>query len=128
MKASVEFKMVTNVIEIIDKNFVRGNKGKDYLLSTGYELENVIKTSFGKSPSAPGDPPGVDTGRLRASITTSWTGGPANGGDGVSPPSDDGQFTVVVGTAVPYAVYLEYGTRKMAARPYFRPALLSLKR
>jgi hypothetical protein len=25
----------------------------------------------------------------------------------------------------PYAVYVEYGTSKMAAQPYFRPAILS---
>lgn len=33
-----------------------------------------------------------------------------------------------VGTAVSYAVYVEFGTSKMDARPFFRPALVDAKR
>lgn len=62
------------------------------------------------SPSSPGQGPGVITGRLRASIT--WR-----------PGSDDISPFVDVGTAVHYAPFLELGTRKMAARPFLRPAL-----
>lgn len=62
------------------------------------------------SPSSPGQGPGVITGRLRASIT--WR----PGSDAVSPYVD-------VGSAVHYAPFLELGTKKMAARPFLRPAL-----
>lgn len=52
----------------------------------------------------------VDTGRLRASIAQEI------GGD------DDG-LVARVGTNVEYAPYLEFGTSRMSARPFLRPAL-----
>ena len=36
--------------------------------------------------------------------------------------------TWYVGTAVSYAVYVEFGSSKMDARPFFRPALIEAKR
>lgn len=68
-----------------------------------------------------------DTGRLIGSITfatqreVSQTGHGAQPGDAVSRPND--AETLHVGTNVKYAAYQEYGTRKMAAQPYLRPAL-----
>lgn len=57
--------------------------------------------------SAAGKPPAVDTGRLRQSINVQKVA--------------EGHYRV--GTNVPYALSLEFGTRKMAARPFMRPAL-----
>lgn len=57
--------------------------------------------------SAAGDAPAVDTGRLRQSITALKV--------------DDGHWRV--GTNVVYAPYLEFGTRRMAARPFMRVAV-----
>jgi len=65
--------------------------------------------------SAPGKPPAVDTGRLRASYT--WR----IGRDARGP-------YVEIGTDVLYAPFLEFGTRKMAARPHLRPAVNELRR
>lgn len=48
----------------------------------------------------------VDTGNLKNSIQTTM----------------EGDLTAVVGTHVEYAPYVEYGTRRMAARPYLGPA------
>lgn len=48
----------------------------------------------------------VDTGTLRASIATEVK-----------------DKTATVGTNVHYAAYVEYGTVKMKAQPYLRPAL-----
>lgn len=56
--------------------------------------------------SAPGQPPATDTGRLANSIEF----------DKVS------ELTATVGSNLIYAKYLEYGTRRMAARPFFGPA------
>ena len=53
----------------------------------------------------------VDTGNLRSSITHRVV-------------SDE---EAKIGTNVDYAPYLEYGTHKMAAQPYLRPALDSNK-
>lgn len=36
--------------------------------------------------------------------------------------------TIHVGTAVEYAVYVEFATSKMDARPYFRPAVTEARR
>lgn len=60
-------------------------------------------------PSLPGQPPNEDTGTLRRSIETR-VGGPnlvivqAGGGE------------------TDYAAFLEFGTSRMAARPFMRPA------
>lgn len=50
----------------------------------------------------------VDTGHLKRSITTEFT---------------DGGLTGRVSTDVEYAVYVEYGTRFMTSRAFFRPSL-----
>ena len=61
-------------------------------------------------PSAPGEPPHVDIGRLRASVTHEV---------------EETLLGVVgrVGTNVEYGRYLELGTSKMMPRPWLRPAL-----
>jgi HK97 gp10 family phage protein len=65
----------------------------------------------GHRASAPGEPPASDTGALLASIRVEQTG-PL-------------EATAMVGT--PYAAYLEYGTVKMAPRPYATPAIESIR-
>lgn len=56
----------------------------------------------------------VDTGRLRSSIS-----------HGIR--RDPGGLLAVVGTNVDYAPYVEFGTRYMAAQPFLRPALRSVR-
>lgn len=60
----------------------------------------------GHIPSAPGQPPNADTRFLDSNIETS-VGGPG---------------LVKVTSHAPYSAALEYGTSKMAARPFMRPA------
>ena len=83
---------------------------KKRVLEAAIFLESYIKKSFGTSPSQPGEPPGVDTGRLRASITHEI---------------EEALWDIIgrVGTNVEYARYLELGTRKMSPRPYLRRAI-----
>jgi len=60
--------------------------------------------------SAPGESPASDTGRLVNSITAN--------------PAVDGEATVVAGRgSVKYAAMLEFGTSKIAARPFMVPAM-----
>lgn len=80
--------------------------------ATAFEGEGYWKRSMGTSPSKPGDPPGVRTGNLRASIHVENTG----------------QWSRSIVTNVPYAIPLEFGTRYMAARPSALPMAYWLER
>ena len=71
-------------------------RASEIVRTSAYEIEARAKVA------AP-----VDTGNLYNSIHTEM------GQDGMS---------AVVGTSVEYAIYQEYGTYKMAAHPYMRPA------
>lgn len=66
----------------------------------------------GHIPSLPGEPPNEDTGVLRTNIETTQ----------IAP------LQVEVSSNAPYAVALEFGTSKMAARPYMGPATRAKKR
>lgn len=57
-------------------------------------------------PSAPGQPPNNDTGYLANNIKNRKTG----------------PLTAEVSSEAEYAAALEFGTSKMAARPYMQPA------
>jgi len=125
------------------------NQAQKALVAEGMMIERDVKMSMktqgegrlymiGKNRDIPhwaskaGDPPAVLTGRLRASITTAWTGGQrpipdskaqAEDAIGVPPGDPDVEFKVVVGTNVNYGVFLELGTSRMAPRPFMRPVL-----
>lgn len=60
-------------------------------------------------PSLPGQPPNADTHRLDLSLDTVL---------------NESRLSVSVVSRAPYGAFLEFGTSKMAARPYLRPALL----
>lgn len=60
-----------------------------------------------QSPSPAGEAPGVDTGNLKNSVVAVPRGGLS--------------WAVVVGAE--YGIDLEYGTSKMAARPFVLPAV-----
>ena len=85
------------------------------------DIVTDIKTSFDSGPggrvykrgrgrfhtaSVAGQPPNVDDGTLRASIRQDKTG----------------KLERTVSTGVEYALLLEEGTPKIAARPFMRPA------
>ena len=61
--------------------------------------------------SAPGQPPNTDTGRLVGSIETDFL------------PKRGGLLSGAVFTRLEYGRHLEFGTQKMAARPWLFPAL-----
>lgn len=82
----------------------------------------------------------VDTGFLRNSITFALDGEPANiseyedddgnqkGEYGGETPAESGnKRSVYIGTNVYYAPYVEYGTRKMEARPFLSQSIQSHK-
>jgi HK97 gp10 family phage protein len=79
------------------------------MVETEAELSITRGSVSGKGhvPSAPGDPPNRDTGLLDNSIETVQ----------VAP------LKVEVTSNAPYSRALEFGTSKMAERPFMRPAL-----
>jgi HK97 gp10 family phage protein len=120
-------------------------KAKKRLLAIGFSIEREAKLSCTEQGI-------VDTGRLRASISTNWTdsgldrgktssytGGTKNEygkqmekvdsvSDGIGAPQEQGdRFEVVVGSNVYYAPFHEFGTSKMGARPFMRPAFEKYK-
>lgn len=65
--------------------------------------------------SAPGEPPRRRTAELRSSISSEVT-------------VSDGLVSAKVGSDLFWARHLEFGTKKMAARPFLRPTLAEYKR
>jgi len=63
--------------------------------------------------SAPGEAPANLTGRLQSSIRASFS---QNG------------LSAEIGTNVKYGKFLEFGTSKMAARPFLLPAFVQVRR
>lgn len=107
--------------------------------SSGYRAYLKTKKKIEHYSSMPGEPPHVDTGWLRSSITWSISEGVEQGNTpkGKAQPEDvvgvpekeEGSIIAVVGTNVKYARALElgYAPRRLAARPYLRPALEKAK-
>jgi hypothetical protein len=77
-----------------------------------FDGEAYIKQSMGTSPSAAGDPPGVDTGKLRNSIRA----------------ERERAAQWAISTDTEYAAHLEFGTSRMAPRPFMAPGLDYLAR
>lgn len=78
--------------------------------SIGYHTYNKKVLHY---PSLPNNPPAVDTGTLRRSITFDVG-------------TDESKVTGRVGSTIldpPYGAYLEFGTSRMIQRPWLRPAL-----
>lgn len=63
--------------------------------------------------SSPGSPPAVDTGALRASYSANTASLGAAGAE------------LTIASGKDYAVYLEFGTSRMAPRPHLRPLMAS---
>ena len=74
----------------------------------GRFLKGSGRLIYGANPSAPGEPPHKQRGRLLASVAKD-----------VDPASLTGR----VGTNLKYGLFLELGTRLMAARPWLRRSL-----
>lgn len=81
--------------EVFEKEIKRQEQ---QLLKVGFQIERDAKQFCP-----------VKTGRLRSSITT-------------TDEHTDNKYKVIVGTNVTYSPYIEYGTMKMKAQPYLRPA------
>ncbi|MCC5777860.1 hypothetical protein H7H48_02260 [Nitratireductor sp. B36] len=82
--------------------------GQDIEIDAEQSITEGAISGAGHVPSLPGQPPNADTRHLDTNIETSVVA--------QNPP------TVHVTSHAPYSAALEYGTSKMAARPFMRPA------
>lgn len=73
----------------------------------------VTKSGKTHTASAPGEPPKTDTGSLVSSIFAELR-------KGIRPEA-------FVGSDIVYATHLEFGTSRMAARPWLHPAFVRMK-
>jgi HK97 gp10 family phage protein len=80
--------------------------GQEIEIDAALSITNGSVSGKNHVPSAPGEPPNADTHRLDRSIETNQVG----------------PLHVEVSANAPYAVPLEFGTSKMAARPFMAPA------
>lgn len=76
--------------------------------ATAEQLARAAEIIGGMAESHAKEACPVDTGNLRNSITHA---------------TEDSGHTVVIGSNVEYAPYVELGTVKMSPRPYLRPAI-----
>lgn len=119
MRATVVIELTSNHFDRIARRLPQ--VARDLALQTALEIESHAKVAMaeGKSgriygthqASAPGEAPGVDTSTLINSITSEM----------------EGPATAIVYTDVEYAPYLEYGTSRMAARPFLTPAVEAVR-
>lgn len=91
--------------EVVAKLYIAGQR-----IELDAERSITAGSVSGKNhvASAPGQPPNRDTGVLDGNIETTIAA--------QNPP------TVLVSSNAPYAAALEFGTSRMAERPYMRPA------
>lgn len=82
-------------------------EGADMIRAEAFRMVSAGSVSgAGHIPSRPGEPPNRDTGTLQANFEALQTG------------ATSAEFR----SRAPYAGALEFGTSKMASRPYVRPA------
>jgi len=112
-KVTVKVEGVEKAISELKKyQVIKRQAIKDILAEVGFKIEGDAKREVR-----------VDTGRLRASVSTGISGKLGHSDkDKVDQPSGERGMVVVVGTNVEYAPYQEFGTRKMSGKPYLYPA------
>ena len=119
---------ITGIAEVKDYLKLKPEKAQEELIKCGLEIEGTAKRYCT-------DMKAVDTGRLRASISTAWW----NSGRGKirspvaqSKPTDSVTepkkkpyeiAKVKIGTSVEYAKHIVYGTRTMPPRDFLTPAV-----
>ena len=111
----IEIEVRGLVLEIDSKAISNGVRGVNLLRSAALEVLGQDGSGRvyrnGHVASAPGEPPAPDTGNLRKNWRQKVIAAPNGIGNGV-------RVRMQIKTDTFYAKFLEYGTRKMAPRPF----------
>lgn len=102
MKITVQTNMEAFLRELTGSSEKALNAACEELTKTAYDIEKTAKQNIKTNKT-------VDTGRLLGSVKTKTK-------------KSNGSVEAEVGTNVEYANYIEYGTRKMGAKPFLNPA------
>ena len=98
--------------------------GRIYKVAKGKKNGRNKRSRGYHRASLPGQPPAINTNRLRSSWGVETVGTTKEGFAFVY---EDGRAVVLkFGSNVPYASMLEFGTRRMKPRPYIKPTLPSI--
>lgn len=106
MKANLSFKGIDQLVKHLDKAATLQDV-KHVVKSNGAQLTSTMQKKAEFKGHFEGDDFVYPTGYTKRSISM-WM--------------HDGGFTAQVGPQSYYSPYLEYGTRKMAAQPFVKPA------
>ena len=110
---------------VIQRTLSRPGTGKLYRVNKGRgkRARNLRQSGFHRA-SSPGNPPAVNTNRLRGSWSIAIKSGkdllPGMNIRIIKKPNSLGYE---LGSSVPYAPMLEFGTRRMKKRPYLKPSM-----
>ena len=114
VRFKTNLKIRPDIFEQRVRDFVMARLAKAAMMVRAKIVRKIRKMATRKfGPSAPGEPPHVDTGHLSGRCIF-WR------------MRDDGTLAVEVGVNVKYGIWLELGTSRMAARPYLRSTFLEM--
>lgn len=105
MKFTIETNMEAFLRELTGSSNRALDAACQELINTAYDVEAAAKENIRTNET-------VDTGRLLGSVKTKHK-------------KTNGSVEAEVGTNVEYANYIEYGTKKMGAKPFLNPAFES---
>lgn len=111
---SVKVRSNTSVLQRLIKGLP--NDTETMLVDKAEGIVEYVQAHWSNnSPSAPGKPPAVVTGELDASIA-------------IDKQSQGRKIRVAIVIRAEHGFFLEFGTKKMAARPFVRPAMKRAER
>ena len=110
--------------------------GRIYRIGKGRPNGRNLRAKGLHRASAPGQPPAVNTNRLRASWSVSSSGrnlgltrisALASDEGFILPRIRSNSIGFEFGSNVPYAKYLEFGTSRVRRRPYLKPSMRAVE-
>jgi len=116
------------ISRLVRTKLSQAGTGRIYRIGKGRRGGRNLRAQGFHRASAPGFPPAVNTGRLRASFIADQLGQWKYGFARIS--RKDKTVVLNFGSRVVYAPVLEYGNRRgtLRARPYLRPSLDSYRK